>query len=134
MYAFGRIPYSAFRRTAESPEVEVELSVSVSGQTYQAREQARLQEGAGRNPDQYQVEVHIMTPAEAAECIGWWREGLRLKDIAARLGIPPSTVSSRAAALRRQGVALDKRPQGGPIPVSRPRPSMGAERERGCLV
>jgi hypothetical protein len=43
MYSFGRIPYSAFRRTAESPDVDVELSVSVSGQTYQAREQARLQ-------------------------------------------------------------------------------------------
>jgi DNA-directed RNA polymerase specialized sigma24 family protein len=51
-----------------------------------------------------------MTPAEEAEFIGWWREGLSLKDIAARLGIPPGTVSSRAAALRRQGVALDKRP------------------------
>jgi hypothetical protein len=33
MYAFWRIPYSAFRRTAESPEVDVELSGSVSGQT-----------------------------------------------------------------------------------------------------
>jgi hypothetical protein len=43
MYSFGRIPYSAFRRTAESPDVNVELSVYVSGQTYQAREHVRLQ-------------------------------------------------------------------------------------------
>jgi hypothetical protein len=60
-----------------------------------------------------------MTPAEEAEFIGWWREGLSLKDIAARLGIPPGTVSSRAAALRCQGVALDKRPQGGAYPSQR---------------
>lgn len=60
-----------------------------------------------------------MTPAEEAEFIRWWQEGLSLKDIAARLGIPPGTVSSRAAALRRQGVALDKRPQGGAYPSLR---------------
>jgi len=62
-----------------------------------------------------------MTPPEEAEFIRWWREGLSLKDIAARLGIPPGTVSSRAAALRRQGVALDKRPQGGAYPSQRVR-------------
>ena len=60
-----------------------------------------------------------MTPAEEAEFIGWWRDGLSLKDIGVRLGIPPGTVSSRAAALRRQGVALDKRPQGGAYPSQR---------------
>jgi hypothetical protein len=43
LYSFGRILYNAFRRTAESPDVAVELSVYVSGQTYQAREQVRLQ-------------------------------------------------------------------------------------------
>lgn len=57
-----------------------------------------------------------MTADEAAEFIALWTEGLSLKDIGARLGIPPGTVSSRAAALRRQGVALDKRPQGGAYP------------------
>jgi hypothetical protein len=43
MYSFGRILYSAFRRPVESPNVDVDLSVFVSGQTYQARERARLQ-------------------------------------------------------------------------------------------
>jgi biotin operon repressor len=60
-----------------------------------------------------------MTDAEEAEFIALWTEGLSLKDIGARLGIPPGTVSSRAAALRRQGVALDKRPQGGAYPSQR---------------
>ena len=60
-----------------------------------------------------------MTAAEAAEFIALWTEGLSLKDIGARLGIPRGTVSSRAAALRRQGVALDKRPQGGAYPSRR---------------
>jgi DNA-directed RNA polymerase specialized sigma24 family protein len=43
-----------------------------------------------------------MTADETAEFIALWTEGLSLKDIAARLGIPPGTVSSRAAALRRR--------------------------------
>lgn len=60
-----------------------------------------------------------MTADETAEFIALWTEGLSLKDIGARLGIPPGTVSSRAAALRRQGVALDKRPQGGAYPSQR---------------
>jgi hypothetical protein len=60
-----------------------------------------------------------MTADETAEFIALWTEGLSLKDIGARLGIPPGTVSSRAAALRRQGVALDKRPQGGAYPSRR---------------
>jgi DNA-binding Lrp family transcriptional regulator len=67
-----------------------------------------------------------VTPDEEAEFIAWWREGLSLKDIAARLGIPPGTVSSRAAALRRQGVALDKRPQGGAYPSQRAKTQHGS--------
>jgi hypothetical protein len=72
-----------------------------------------------------------MTPAEEAEFIRWWQEGLSLKDIAARLGIPPGTVSSRAAALRRQGVALDKRPQGGAYPSQRAKAQQGGDTGEG---
>jgi hypothetical protein len=66
-----------------------------------------------------------MTPAEEATFCALWTEGLSLKDIGARLGIPPGTVSSRAAALRRQGVALDKRPQGGAYPSQRAKAQQG---------
>jgi hypothetical protein len=54
-----------------------------------------------------------MTPADEATFIELWNQGLELAEMAQRLGIPRGTVSSRATALRKRGVALAKRPQGG---------------------
>jgi len=59
-----------------------------------------------------------MTPAEQ-EFIALWEQGLEIAAIAQRLGIPRGTVSSRATALRKRGVALAKRPQGGAYPSQR---------------
>jgi hypothetical protein len=61
-----------------------------------------------------------MTLAEQeATLIELWNQGLELTAIAQRLGILRGTVSSRAAALRKRGVALVKRPQGGAYPSLR---------------
>jgi biotin operon repressor len=61
-----------------------------------------------------------MTPAEEeATLIALWQEGLELAAISQRLGIPRGTVSSRVTALRKRGVALAKRPQGGAYPSQR---------------
>jgi hypothetical protein len=66
-----------------------------------------------------------MTPAEQeATLIALWTEGLELTEIAQRLGIPRGTVSSRATALRKRGVALAKRPQGGAYPSQRAKARM----------
>jgi len=62
-----------------------------------------------------------MTPSDEAEAllIELWNQGLEIATIAERLGIPRGTVSSRATALRKRGVALAKRPQGGAYPSQR---------------
>jgi len=60
-----------------------------------------------------------MTPADEATFIALWTEGLEIAVIAQRLGIPKGTDSSRATALRKRGVALAKRPQGGAYPSQR---------------
>ena len=57
-----------------------------------------------------------MTAEETAEFIRLWEAGTEAAVIAARFGIPRSTVSSRAATLRQQGHALAKRPNGGAHP------------------
>jgi hypothetical protein len=53
-----------------------------------------------------------MTPAEEAEFIALWTEGLTCPAIAQRLNIPPGTARSRAYTLQQQG-KLDHRPRGG---------------------
>jgi hypothetical protein len=61
-----------------------------------------------------------MTPADEATFIELWNQGLELAEMAQRLGIPRGTVSSRATPLRKRGVALAKRPQGGLILGAKP--------------
>jgi hypothetical protein len=60
-----------------------------------------------------------MTPAEEAEFIALWQAGTEAAEIARCLGIPKGMVSSRAGALRKRGMALAKRPQGGAYPSQR---------------
>jgi hypothetical protein len=60
-----------------------------------------------------------MTPADEARFIELWTQGVELAATAQRLGIPKGTVSSRATALRKRGVALAKRSQGGAYPAQR---------------
>ena len=59
-----------------------------------------------------------MTPAEEARFITLWNTGTETAAIAQALGIPQGTVSSRAAALRRQG-KIQARPMGGNYPNER---------------
>jgi hypothetical protein len=56
-----------------------------------------------------------MTPADEAHFIALWQQGLETAAIAERLGIPRGTVSSRAAALVRQG-KIQPRARGGAYP------------------
>jgi hypothetical protein len=60
-----------------------------------------------------------MTPEEEGQFVVWWQQGMRVEEIARRLGIPQGTVSSRAAGLRKKGYDLEKRPNGGAFPRSR---------------
>jgi hypothetical protein len=53
-----------------------------------------------------------MTPTDEATFIALWEQGLPGDAIAARLGIPPGTVKSRAHALQQQG-KIQPRPRGG---------------------
>jgi hypothetical protein len=66
-----------------------------------------------------------MTPADEAEFIALWNQDLAIAAIAQRLGIPRGTVSSRATALRKRGVALAKRPHGGAYPSQRAKARQG---------
>jgi hypothetical protein len=59
-----------------------------------------------------------MTPTDEATFIALWTQGLEVTVIAQRLGIPRGTVSSRAAALVRQG-KIQRRPRGGTYPSQR---------------
>jgi Winged helix-turn-helix DNA-binding len=59
-----------------------------------------------------------MTPAEEARFIELWQQGASYAAIAQALGIPAGTVSSRAAALQRQG-KIQPRPRGGAYPTQR---------------
>jgi DNA-directed RNA polymerase specialized sigma24 family protein len=52
-----------------------------------------------------------MTPTDEATFIALWEQGLPGDAIAARLGIPPGTVKSRAHALQQQG-KIQPRPRG----------------------
>jgi hypothetical protein len=56
-----------------------------------------------------------MTPAEEAEFIALWSQGLSQDVMAQRLGIPIGTVKSRAHALAHAG-KLTPRPRGGAYP------------------
>ena len=71
-----------------------------------------------------------MTPAEEAEFIALWTQGLTTAAIAARLDIPEGTARSRAYALQQQG-KIAARPRGGrrtrraaPDPQEPPSPSV----------
>jgi Winged helix-turn-helix DNA-binding len=59
-----------------------------------------------------------MTPADEARFIALWQAGTETAAIAAQLGIPPGTVSSRAKRLVEQG-KLQPRPRGGAYPGQR---------------
>jgi transposase len=56
-----------------------------------------------------------MTPAEEAEFIALWNQGLEITAIAQRLGIPKGTVQSRAHRLQQRGL-IQPRPKGGAYP------------------
>jgi hypothetical protein len=59
-----------------------------------------------------------MTPADEAEFIALWQQGLSQDAIAQHLGIPVGTVKSRAHTLAHQG-KLQARPRGGAYPSRR---------------
>jgi hypothetical protein len=56
-----------------------------------------------------------MTPADEAQFIALWTEGLEIAAIAQRLGIPKGTVQSRAHRLQARGL-IQPRPKGGAYP------------------
>ena len=56
-----------------------------------------------------------MTPAEEAEFIALWTQGLEIAAIAQRLGIPKGTVQSRAHRLQQRKL-IQPRPKGGAYP------------------
>jgi hypothetical protein len=66
-----------------------------------------------------------MTPAEETEFIALREQGLDNAAIAARLGIPVGTASSRASTLIRQG-KLTPRPRGGAYPRQTTQGRVGA--------
>lgn len=53
-----------------------------------------------------------MTPAEEAEFIQLWQQQVSYQELAAALGIPMGTVSSRATRLQQQS-KIQPRPRGG---------------------
>jgi DNA-directed RNA polymerase specialized sigma24 family protein len=57
-----------------------------------------------------------MTPADEAEFIALWEQGLSQDTIAQQLGIPVGTVKSRAYTLAHAG-KLTPRPRGGAYPI-----------------
>jgi Homeodomain-like domain/Ribbon-helix-helix protein, copG family len=67
-----------------------------------------------------------MTPAEEARFIELWQQGASYAAIAQALGIPAGTVSSRAAALQRQG-KIQPRPRGGAYPHQQAQGRSGGE-------
>jgi DNA-binding transcriptional MocR family regulator len=59
-----------------------------------------------------------VTPEEEATFITLWQQQASYQQLAAALGIPAGTVSSRAATLQRQG-KITPRPRGGAYPRQR---------------
>jgi DNA-binding transcriptional MocR family regulator len=65
-------------------------------------------------------EDDVMTPAEEARFIELWQQGASYRELAAALGCPLGTVSSRASALVAQG-KIQARPRGGAYPKQQAR-------------
>jgi DNA-binding transcriptional MocR family regulator len=59
-----------------------------------------------------------MTPAEEAEFIALWEQGVSYRELAQALGCPLGTIASRSAALVAQG-KIQPRPRGGAYPSRR---------------
>jgi DNA-binding transcriptional MocR family regulator len=68
-----------------------------------------------------------MTSTDEARFIALWTAGTTTAAIAQALGIPLGTVSSRAAALRRQG-KIQPRPKGGNYPTQKAQERSGGDR------
>jgi hypothetical protein len=66
-----------------------------------------------------------MTPADEAEFIALWTQGLETATIAQRLGIPKGTVQSRAHRLQQRGL-IQSRPRGGAYPSQRALARLGS--------